>query len=466
MGGRARLTEFLDVLGPLTDPAAHGGDPADAFHVVCPSLPGFGLSGPTAAPGWHPRRIAEACVELMGALGFDRYGAQGGDWGSIVAANVADLVPDRVVGLHLNFVTVARPRSRREGGGPPLTPEEEAGFADLLEWRREGAGYQEIQGTRPQSLGYGLDDSPAGLAGWIVEKFRAWSDCDGDVLRSFTKDRLLDNITLYWVTGTGTSSCRIYWEMRQAGKAAIPQEFVRVPTGVANFPAEITKMPRAWVEARYEVVHWTQPPRGGHFAAMEVPDLFVDDVRTFYRALRRALVDRVRTVASALEHLGAERPLADDRVAPRPVEHALAVRDAPLAVASLHPVDVAQGGDEVVSRLAIPAGASAPAMVRDAVRLGVRGVTIDLDELVADEVHRRVEVREGFLDPGEEPLEVALVRAVVVVRVRVVGGAHELDVHAIDPSRVSDEHVTDRLLVQEVLQCRGGGDGEGVAHGE
>jgi epoxide hydrolase len=289
-GWPGSVTEFLDVLGPLTDPAAHGGDPADAFHVVCPSLPGFGFSGPTSARGWHPRRIAEACVELMDALGFERYGAQGGDWGSIVAANVADLVPDRVLGLHLNFVTVARPRSSNEGNDPPLTPEEEAGFVDLLEWRRDGAGYQEIQGTRPQSLGYGLDDSPAGLAAWIVEKFRAWSDCIGDdgavdVLRAFTKDRLLDNITLYWVTGTGTSSCRIYWEMRQAGKAALPQEFVRVPTGIANFPAEITKMPRAWVEHRYRVEHWTAPPHGGHFAAMEVPMLFTDDVRTFFRGL-------------------------------------------------------------------------------------------------------------------------------------------------------------------------------------
>jgi microsomal epoxide hydrolase len=284
-GWPGSVMEFLDVLGPLTDPAAHGGDPADAFHVVCPSLPGFGFSGPTSAPGWHPRRIGEACVELMDALGFERYGAQGGDWGSIVAANVADLVPDRVIGLHLNFVTVSRPKD-----GAPLTATEEAGFADLVAWRRDGAGYQEIQGTRPQSLGYGLDDSPAGLAAWIVEKFRAWSDCardegEVDVLRSFTLDRLLDNITLYWVTGTGASSCRIYWEMRQAGKAAIPQEYVRVPTGIANFPAEITKMPRAWVEGRYDVVHWTEPPHGGHFAAMEVPALFTDDVRTFFRGL-------------------------------------------------------------------------------------------------------------------------------------------------------------------------------------
>jgi microsomal epoxide hydrolase len=280
-GWPGSVVEFLDVLGPLTDPVAHGGEAGDAFHVVCPSLPGFGFSGPTHERGWHPRRIASACIELMDALGFDRYGAQGGDWGSIVTANVADLAPERVIGLHLNFVTVSRPKD-----GPPLTPEDEAHFIAMLEWRKDGAGYQEIQGTRPQSLGYGLDDSPAALAAWIVEKFRAWSDCDGELERSFTKDRLLDNITLYWVTGTGASSCRIYWEMRQVGRAAIPQEFVAVPTGVANFPAEVTKMPRAWVEGRYNLVHWTDPARGGHFAAMEVPDLFVDDVRTFFRLVR------------------------------------------------------------------------------------------------------------------------------------------------------------------------------------
>jgi pimeloyl-ACP methyl ester carboxylesterase len=284
-GWPGSITEFLDVFGPLTDPTAHGGDEADAFHVVAPSLPGFGLSGPTHERGWHPRRIAEACVELMSALDFDRFGAQGGDWGSVVTANVADLVPDRVAGLHLNFVTVSPPKD-----GQPLTEAEQAAFTALLEWRKTGAGYQDIQGTRPQSLGYGLEDSPAGLCGWIVEKLRAWSDpelwTDGDFEGSFSRDRVLDDVTMYWVTGTATSSCRIYWEMRQAGKAAIPQGFITVPTGVANFPAEITKMPRRWVEGRYDVVHWTEPPRGGHFAAMEVPDLFVDDVRQFFRLVR------------------------------------------------------------------------------------------------------------------------------------------------------------------------------------
>jgi microsomal epoxide hydrolase len=280
-GWPGSVVEFLDVLGPLTDPVAHGGEARDAFHVVCPSLPGFGFSGPTSAPGWNPRRIAEASLELMTALGFERFGAQGGDWGSIVTANVADLAPDRVLGLHLNFVTVSRPKD-----ASPLTAGEEVAFARLLEWRNDGAGYQEIQGTRPQTLGYALDDSPAGLCAWIIEKFRAWSDCDGDVERSFGRDRLLDNITLYWVTGTGASSCRIYWEMRQVGRAGVPQGYVGVPTGVANYPAEVTQVPRAWVERRYNVVHWSEPARGGHFAAMEVPELFVDDVRTFFRLVR------------------------------------------------------------------------------------------------------------------------------------------------------------------------------------
>ena len=282
-GWPGSVVEFLDVIGPLSDPRAHGGDAGDAFHVVCPSLPGFGFSGPTHEPGWHPRRIARAWADCMSELGYERYGAQGGDWGSIVSANLAGLRPDAVVGLHLNFVTV------RPVGGPdtaPITPDEEAALTRLRAWMRTGAGYQEIQGTRPQTLGYGLEDSPAGLCAWIVEKFRSWSDCDGDVERSFTKDQLLTNVMVYWITRTATSSARIYWEMRQARKDAIPQGRIEVPTGIANFPAEITRMPRAWVEDRYNVTHWTEPDRGGHFAAMEVPDVFVDDVRAFFRSVR------------------------------------------------------------------------------------------------------------------------------------------------------------------------------------
>jgi len=249
---------------------------------VAPSLPGYTFSGPTHQRGWHPRRIAEAFVAIMGDLGYERFGAQGGDWGSVVTANVADLVPERVVGLHLNFVVARKP----DGDTTTLTDADQEGLARMAEFRRAGSGYQEIQGTKPQTLGYGLEDSPTGLAGWIVEKFRAWTDCDGDVERAFTKDQLLTNITAYWVTATATSSTRLYWETRQAGRTALPERRIVVPTGIANFAGEITRSPRAWVEARYDVRHWSEIPRGGHFAAMQVPDLFVEDVRTFFRAVR------------------------------------------------------------------------------------------------------------------------------------------------------------------------------------
>jgi pimeloyl-ACP methyl ester carboxylesterase len=281
-GWPGSIVEFLDVLGPLTDPRAHGGDPSQAFHVVAPSLPGYTFSGPTTHQGWNPRRIAGAFAEVMASLGYDRYVAQGGDWGSVVCSNVADLDAEHCVGLHLNFV-VARPP---EGEAPALSPEDVAGLERMAEFRRTGTGYQEIQGTRPQSLGYGLDDSPAALAAWIVEKFRDWSDCDGDVERSFTKDQLLANITAYWVTATGTSSTRLYYETRQAGASALPAAFVGVPTSVANFAGEITRMPRPWVEASYELVRWTDIARGGHFAAMEVPDLFVPEVRASFPSQR------------------------------------------------------------------------------------------------------------------------------------------------------------------------------------
>jgi len=282
-GWPGSVVEFLDVIGPLTDPGAYGGDPADAFHVIAPSLPGFAFSGPTHEPGWHPRRIAGAYVRLMADLGYDRYGAQGGDWGSIVCACVADLDPAHVAGLHLNFITVPKPP---DADVEDLTEDERRGLAAQSEWRTTGAGYQEIQGTKPQSLGYGLEDSPAGLAAWIVEKFGAWSDGAPLPEASFTRDQLLTNITTYWVTATATSSARIYYEMRQIGRGALPQEYVDVPTGIANFPGEVTRTPRAWVEHRYNVTHWTEHDRGGHFAAMQVPDLFVDDVRAFFRPLR------------------------------------------------------------------------------------------------------------------------------------------------------------------------------------
>jgi microsomal epoxide hydrolase len=276
-GWPGSIVEFLDVVEPLTRPE----DPADAFDVVVPSLPGYGFSGPTSSRGWSPRRIAGAFGTVMDELGYERYGVQGGDWGSFVSCNMADLRPDRVLGLHLNFISVPPPRNQPVVDAPSAEP---SGTAALF--AASGSGYSEIQRTRPQAIGYLLDDSPAGLAGWIVEKFRDWSDCDGDVERSFTKDQLLTNVMLYWVTGTGASAARLYWEMRQAGRSTLPQAPVTVPTGIANFPAEINRSERRDVERRYNVVHWSEQPRGGHFAAMEVPDLFVDDVRTFFRPLR------------------------------------------------------------------------------------------------------------------------------------------------------------------------------------
>jgi microsomal epoxide hydrolase len=270
-GWPGSIVEFLDVLDPLTDPP----DPSDAFSLVIPSLPGYGFSGPTHSPGWTPRRIGAAFGTVMDRLGYERYGVQGGDWGSLVSANMADLRPDRVAGLHLNFLNL-----------PPPAGEQALSHNPAARFAATGSGYQQIQSTKPQTIGYLLDDSPAGLAGWIVEKFREWSDCDGDPERSFTKDQLLTNIMVYWLTRTATSSARLYWENRQAGRATLPQDPVTVPTGVANFPGELARSERTWAERRYHIVHWTYPERGGHFAAMEVPDLFVEDVRTFFRLVR------------------------------------------------------------------------------------------------------------------------------------------------------------------------------------
>jgi epoxide hydrolase len=277
-GWPGSIVEFLDVVGPLTAP----GTGEQPFDLIIPSLPGYGFSGPTTEPGWHPRRIAAAFTELLRRLGVERYGVQGGDWGSIVAANMADLAPDRVAGLHLNFLAAPRPEGLRTAS---LTPEDQGRIQAMRRWQETETGYSAIQGTRPQTIGYALEDSPAGLAAWIVEKFRAWSDCGGDIERSFTKDQLLTNVTLYWVTATATSSARLYYEMRQAGRAAVPAAPITVPTGIAQYPGEITRTPRDWAEQRYNITHWAELPRGGHFAAMEVPDLFAADIRQFFSSV-------------------------------------------------------------------------------------------------------------------------------------------------------------------------------------
>ena len=281
-GWPGSILEFMDVVGPLTDPAADGGDAGDAFHLVIPSLPGFGFSARTTETGWSPERMADAFATLMERLGYDEYGVQGGDWGGIIGRFVAGNYPDNVIGFHTNCILGGPAPGTDPNAG--VTPAERRLRAERAEAFSEGGAYQEIQGTKPQSLGVGLNDSPAGLAAWIVEKFHGWSDNTGHVEDAFTKDQVLANITLYWVTGTIASSTRIYYEFGHAPTER-PVSYVSVPTAGAIFPREIYFTPRAWAESRYNIVRWTVMPRGGHFAALEEPELLVDDVRAFFREL-------------------------------------------------------------------------------------------------------------------------------------------------------------------------------------
>jgi pimeloyl-ACP methyl ester carboxylesterase len=281
-GWPGSVSEFLDVIEPLRDPRSHGSDPATAFHVVCPSIPGYGWSGPTFEPGWDVKRVAEAWKVLMARLGYDRYGVQGGDWGAFISAQLAALDSERVVGLHSNLL-LAFPSNATEIA---LTEQEAADLAAAGEFMQRGSAYQEIQGKNPQTLGYGLTDSPAGLAGWIVEKFWAWTDHDGDVEQAVTRDQLLTNLTVYWVTNTINSSVRLYCESQRTGRFGAQGETVRVPTAAAVFPREIFRIPRAYAEASFNLVRYTRFDRGGHFAALEEPDLYIEDVQTFFREVR------------------------------------------------------------------------------------------------------------------------------------------------------------------------------------
>jgi microsomal epoxide hydrolase len=288
-GWPSTFAEFAKVIGPLTDPVAHGGRAADAFHVVCPSLPGYAFSGPPRESGWTPHRMAGAAAELMARLGYARYGAHGGDWGAMVTSQLGLVDAARVVGIHLNLVIAPPPKDGDPQAG--LTARERTLVAEMRARGRSEMGYAQIQGTRPQSVSVGLNDSPAGLAAWIVEKFRAWGDCeraDGvrDVFHRFSRDELLTCVTVYWVTGTIGSANRLYAETRRAGAgASVPTTRVPVPMAYARFPADGFTPPRAWVEARYNVQRWTELPEGGHFPAMEVPDRLVEDLRAFFGAV-------------------------------------------------------------------------------------------------------------------------------------------------------------------------------------
>ena len=285
-GWPGSIAELAKVVGPLADPPAHGGDAADAFHVVCPSLPGYGFSDRPSRPGWGVGRIAEAWIELMSRLGYDRFGAQGGDWGVSVSTAIGQRAPDRVVGLHLNPPLAAPDPATLDD----LTDRERAALDDLDRARRWESGYAEQQATRPQTIGYSLVDSPAGLCAWIVEKFRAWTDCDGHPENVLDRDEMLDDVTIYWVTGTGASSARLYWEsFRQVSRTFVDEvvDTVPVPTGGSIFPKEIPRPSRRWAERRYpDLRYWNELDRGGHFAAFEQPELFVDEVRAFFRLVR------------------------------------------------------------------------------------------------------------------------------------------------------------------------------------
>ncbi len=284
-GWPGSVVEMLKIIPMLTDPAAHGGDADDSFDVVVPSLPGYGFSGKPAGRGMGNTRIAGMWHTLMTeALGYRRFGVQGGDWGGMISSRLGFDFPESVAGVHLNLMTGVP--AFRGAPDPPLTEAEQEFLRQTRRWFEDEGGYFHLQRTKPQTLGLGLNDSPVGLAAWIIEKFRTWSDCDGNPENSYTRDELLTNIMIYWITQTAASSARHYYENRVDAWRFQPGERVTVPCAVALFPVEINHPPREWAERTHNVQRWTQMPRGGHFAAMEQPTILAEDIRAFFRPLR------------------------------------------------------------------------------------------------------------------------------------------------------------------------------------
>jgi pimeloyl-ACP methyl ester carboxylesterase len=285
------VVEFLSVMAPLTNPVEHGGRPEDAFHLVVPSIPGYGFSGPTVDTGWTPWRVGSAFATLMARLGYDRYGAHGTDWGSRIVRDLGLQDPDHLVGIHR---TILHAPPRPEDDLSTYSTEELARLEDIWHFGRELSGYMLIQSTRPQTLAYALTDSPVGQMAWIVEKFKEWTDAPNVPEDAVDRDLMLTNVMVYWLTGTAGSSSRLYYELRHWNQNDRPNPGVNwntpvpssMPTGVAVFPAEVMRPLRRLSEATDNIVHWTEFDRGGHFAGMEEPDLLTQDLRTFFALFR------------------------------------------------------------------------------------------------------------------------------------------------------------------------------------
>ncbi len=284
-GWPGSVAEFLKIIPMLTHPEQHGGQASDAFHVICPSIPGYGFSDPATQPGFDQQEVAKDHITLMETLGYSRYGLQGGDWGSAISSWHARLAPSRIAGLHLNLIFAPRPKDAAD----PMenVSEDEAIRLNASRLKMvDGVGYQAIQGTKPQTLGVGLNDSPAGLLAWILEKFHGWTHHEGDLWQAITKDELLTNVMIYWVTQSITSSARLYFESSHVNAALFADGRIEVPTGHAVFPGELYLPPRAWAERLYNITHWEVQPHGGHFAALEAPACLSQDLRRFFHSLR------------------------------------------------------------------------------------------------------------------------------------------------------------------------------------
>ena len=278
-GWPGSVVEFQKVIGPLTDPTAHGGDASDAFHVVCPSLPGYGFSGKPTKTGTSVGKIGAMWGQLMARLGYDKYAAQGGDWGAMVTSAIGIQDTEHCLGIHLNMTIVAPdPETMSD-----MTEQEKSALAGIAHYTEQGSGYSKQQSTRPQTLGYGLTDSPSGQAAWVLEKFHAWTDCNGHPENVLGRDELLDNVMLYWLSGNAASSGRLYWESFNS----VAMDDITIPVGCSIFPKEIFRCSRRWAEKRFKnIIHWNDMKEGGHFAAFEQPEAYVDEVRTCFRSLR------------------------------------------------------------------------------------------------------------------------------------------------------------------------------------